>query len=428
MKYRWITCLAVLLLFVASSAVYGKVYLDVYGQSYKKITIAAPPFKGESDGKAASEMNELLGKDLDLSGFFIVAPRSVMDRELVSEGIEKKEIRFENWRSIGVELISKNVLTVGNDGIVLETYLYDSGDGTTLFAKRYRAKADEWRRVVHRLADDIIQAVTGEKGIMSSRVLFVSGDGRRRDVYIADLDGNGMKKLTSYANILVSPALSPDGRYLAFTSYKDGKPNLYVVDLTNNREVYVNRDDGMKIGATWIDRRTVAFSHTSGKFSTIYSQNVETKEQRVLMRAEGILTSPNFTPDGRKMVFVSDMFGSPQVFVKDVGGGEAKRLSRTGNYNTSPAISPKGDLVAFGCKIGGSLEVCAMKADGSEQRVLTDGGINDSPQFSPCGRYILYSSTNKGTTSNVYLMLHNGENKRLLRYTGSEETQPKFVP
>jgi TolB protein len=127
------------------------------------------------------------------------------------------------------------------------------------------------------------------------------------------------------------------------------------------------------------------------------------------------------------MVIVSDMCGNPQIFIKDLSSGDAKRLTYSGNYNTSPSFSPKGDLIVFVSKINGSFEICTMNLDGSNQRVLTSGGINDSPQFSPCGRYILYSSK-KGDQYNVYVMLYNGENKRMLKLTSKDEEQPKFVP
>ena len=112
---------------------------------------------------------------------------------------------------------------------------------------------------------------------MSSRVLFVAGDRRHRDVYVADLDGYGPRKLTDQKQIIVSPSVSPDGKYLSFTSYKEGTPNLYVVDLATNREVYVDRQEGMKVGSSWRDGKTLAYAHTLGKFSTIYAVNVETK-------------------------------------------------------------------------------------------------------------------------------------------------------
>jgi TolB protein len=226
----------------------------------------------------------------------------------------------------------------------------------------------------------------------------------------------------------VSPSVSPDGRYVAFTSYKEGRPNLYVLDLETNRETTVDKEEGMKVGATWIDRKTLAYSHTSGRFSTIYSFNVETKGKNVLLRKDGIVLSPAFSPDGSKMAFVSDMYGGVNIFVKDMNSGDIKRLTYSGSYNTSPAFSPKGDLIAFVSRTSpDDFEICTMRPDGSNAHVLTDGGINDSPHFSPCGRYILYSSQKSGKTG-VYVMLYNGDNRRLLKFNGAEETQPKFMP
>jgi TolB protein len=183
----------------------------------------------------------------------------------------------------------------------------------------------------------------------------------------------------------------------------------------------------MKIGAAWMDNRRIAFSHTRDKISTIYSVNVETKEKKVLLRKDGILTSPTFSPDGTKLVFVSDMYGGPNIFIKDLNSGDIKRLSYFGNYNTSPAFSPKGDLIAFVSKTEGALEICTMRPDGSYARALSEGGLNDSPAFSACGRYILYSSLRGGKTR-IHMMLRNGENKRELKFTGGDEMQPKFMP
>jgi TolB protein len=405
----------------------AKAYIDVYGQSFKKITIAVPPFSSED--KQRPEVSDVLGQDLDMSGFFVVAPRSMMDKEFLDEGVDRKSIRFDQWRSLGIGLLCKAVIREKDNAFSLEAYLYDTGDGEPLLMKRYGGVTPaEWRRVVHRLADDIILAVTGEKGIMASRVVFVGGSGRHKDVYVSDIDGYGARKLSTHNEIVVSPAVSPDGKYVAFTSYKAGKPCLYVTDVETGRDVYVDRDDGMKIGAVWRDGKTVVYSFTAGKFSTIYSVNVESKERRVLFKKDGILTSPTFSPDGSKMAFVSDMYGGPQIFVRDMGTGEVKRLTYFGKYNTSPSFSPKGDLIAFVAKTDGGIEVCVMRPDGSDARVLTEGGINDCPRFSPCGRYILYNSQRGSGKTQVYMMLRNGDNKKALKFTGGEESQPSFMP
>jgi TolB protein len=425
MKFSVLVLIACMLL--AASQGEARVYLDVYGQSYKKITIATPPLKGDiSQSSTPSAMKQLLDRDLDLSGFFTVAPSSVMDGELRGEGVERKDIRFENWRSLGVDLICKGTVQERADGLSFDAFLYDTSDGMLLFAKKYKGGPGEWRKIVHRLADDIVLAVTGEKGIMSSRILFVSGSGGKRDVYTSSLDGSDVRRLTSYGRLIVSPALSPDGRYLAFTSYKDGWPHLYVVDVQKGNEVHANREGGTKNGVTWVDSKRIAYARIWEKHSTIYCDNVETGERRTILRKEGIITSPSFTRDGKKMVFVSDMYGSPQIFSLEVDTGEIRRLSRSGSNNTSPVISPKGDLIAFVSKINGSFEICVMRIDGSEQRVLTNGGVNDSPRFSSCGRYITYSLTNGGKGA-IHMMLLNGDNKRSLNFTGAGEGQPSFI-
>jgi TolB protein len=407
-------------------AAQAKVYVDVYGSTYKKMAIAIPVFK--SDDKERSEVSDLLGQDLDMSGFFIVAPRSMMDKEFLNEGIEKKIIRFDQWRSLGVELLCKAVIAEKDGLFSLEAYLYDASDESLLLWKKYKDNPTTWKRAVHRLADDIVQTVTGEKGIMSSRVLFVGGSIRHKDIYLSDIDGGGQRKISNHNQIVVSPTVSPDGKYIAFTSYKEGKPNIYVMDIDAGREVFVEREEGMKIGSTWMDKKTLVFSHTSGRYSTIYSINVETKEKKQILRKDGILLSPSFSPDGSKMVFVSDMHGGANIFIRDMATGEIKRLSYSGSYNTSPAFSPKGDLIAFVSRVSsGDFEICVMKPDGTGGQVLTQGGVNDSPQFSPCGRYILHSSQKGGKTS-LYVMLFNGENRRLLTLTGNEESQPKFMP
>ena len=405
----------------------AKVYLDVYGTTFKKITIGVPAFKGEAASKSTSEMSGVLNRDLDLSGFFITAPASLIDKELLNEGIEKTEVKFNSWRSIGIDLVVKARVQVTGDDLSLEAFVYDTLDGSLMLAKRYKARASESRRVTHRLADDIIFAATGEKGICSSRVLFTAGRRNMKEIYLSDFDGQNVTRLTNFRSITLSPSLSPDGKYIAYTSYKEGKPNLYVSDFERKNEMFVDRSEGMKIGTAWANKSTLVYSHTAGRSSTIYAFDVGSRSKRVLLQRDGILTSPSVSPDGSRLLFVSDMYGTPQIFSRGLPSGEVKRLTYHGRYNSAPSFSPKGDLIAFICNVG-SFEVCTMNADGSNQKVLTnDGSVNDSPQFSPCGRYIIYTSM-KGGVNKVNVMLFNGENKRTLRFTDFAEEQPKFIP
>ncbi len=426
MRLKRIVLLSLFLLFAKD--LFAKVYLDVYATGIRKVIIAVPYFKSTEATRLRAELPELLQKDLDFSGFFACAPWSLMDRDLLDEGIERSQIAFSKWRSIGVELLLKGKVEEQGEEVVTEIYLYDTSDGSLEFAKRYRSRKDLVRVLVHRIADDIIESVTGQKGILSSKLVFTAGQKGSTDVYISGIDGFGIRRLTNYRTITVLPSISPDGRYLSYTSYKGGKPDLYVVDLKTGHEVFVDRDEGMKVGREWLDRKTLLYSHTYGKFSSIVKLDLETKTKKTILKKEGIITSPSPSPDGKRIVFTSDMHGTPQIFSMDMVTGEIKRLTYQGKYNTSPSYSPRGDLIAFVAKIEGALEICVMDPSGSNVRILTNSGdINDSPHFSNCGRYIVFSSQRKGKTK-INIMFTNGENKRVLDLTNQNEMQPRFVP
>jgi TolB protein len=415
-------------IFCAATICEAREYFVITPSGFKKIPIGVPPLKGEKTDKQSGDMSGLLNKDLDVSGFFITAPASLIDKELLNEGVEKKEINFNNWRSMGIDLVCKGRIEAKDGDLALEAFLYDTLDGTLLLAKRYKGQQGDWRRLVHRLADDIVLTVTGEKGILSSRILFTSGVRNLKEVYMADFDGQNVKKLTSYRNIALSPSVSPEGKYLAYTSYKEGRANLYIKDIEKNTEVYADRSDGTKIGTSWLNKSTIVYSHTAGGHSTIYAYDVEKRDKKALLQQDGILASPKVSPDGKKMLFVSDMYGSPQIFARDNSSGATNRLTYYGTYNSAPAWSPKGDLIVFVSKLEGGFEISTINPDGSNQRVLTnDGAINDSPQFSPEGRYIIYSSQ-KGGKYGIHIMLFNGDNKRLLKFTDYNEEQPAFMP
>jgi TolB protein len=415
--------LFLLILFLARP-LEARIYLDVYAIGFRRVVVAAPPFRGPQE-RLGTDFAELLNKDLELTGFFVTTPFSLMDRRMLEEPEEKEHIRFEDWSSLGIELLSKARFREEGQDVIVEAFLYDVTEGSLIFAKRYRTKKDLWRSIVHRLSDDIVLAVTGERGITNLKILFVAEEGSSKEVYLSDIDGYMIKKLTSFGSITLSPCLSPDGSLLAYTSYKKGRPGLYVMDLRKRSDVYEDTTEGIKVPHLFLSNRTLVYSGAVGRSSGIFTLDLERRITTRLVGGDGIYTSASFTRDGKKMVFVSDMHGSPQVFLKNLENGEIRRITFSGSYNTSPAISPKGGLIAFVSKLEGHLEICLTDEDGKYMKVLTDGGMNDSPQFSPCGRYVIYSGRKAGA-SKIHLSLANGEMRRVLKLTGRGESQPRF--
>ena len=370
-----VSALAVMLMF--SSVSHAKVYLTITGETFKKITIGVPYFKGEKTAGSSLGMSDLLNKDLDFSGFFIKLP-SLIDRSF-STGCGKRGGQIRLWRSIGIDIVLQGRLSVVNGGSIWGALFTTPSTGRWCW-EALKPKQNEWRRVTHRLADDIIFAVTGEKGIKVP-ACSLRRAAEPEEIYLSDFDGQNVARLPTTG---ASRFRRPCPRTKPRPSYREGRPNLYVTDFDKKNEIFVDRSEGMKIGTSWLGNSTLVYSHTSGKTSTIYAFDVGSRSKKVLVRRDGILTSPTVSPDGSRLVFVSDMFGSPQIFSKALPSGEPRRLTYHGKYNSAPAFSPKGDLIAFVANLSGGFEICTMNADGSNQRLLTnDGTVNDSPQFSP---------------------------------------------
>ncbi|MBX7143258.1 MAG: Tol-Pal system beta propeller repeat protein TolB, partial [Oligoflexia bacterium] len=139
--------------------------------------------------------------------------------------------------------------------------------------------------------------------------------------------------------------------------------------------------------------------------------------------------SANWSPNNDKIVFVSNRGGGPQVYIMDADGNNAQRISFvSSNYCTSPAWSPKGDKIAFVCRADGGFNIFTVNPDGSEAQQLTSTGSNEDPDWSPDGRYIVFSSTFGRGVFNLALMRADGSNVRRLTNSRGGDFEPTWGP
>ena len=137
--------------------------------------------------------------------------------------------------------------------------------------------------------------------------------------------------------------------------------------------------------------------------------------------------SPSLSPDGNKIVFVSNRSGSPQIYVRDLLRGREERLTFEGKYNTSPSWSSL-NRIAYAGMTDGKFDIYTMEADGSHLMKLTaDQGNNEDPCWSPDGRYIAFASSREGQY-HVYIMNANGQNQRRITYGKGDQTSPSWSP
>jgi TolB protein len=281
---------------------------------------------------------------------------------------------------------------------------------------------------MHRLADEIIRALTGEPGIFSTKVAFVGTATGQKEIYTADYDGFNVRQITADKSISMLPRWSPDGRKLMLVSYRGGGgPVLYMKEMDSGGLKRISAREGLNIGAAWApDGTKLATTLSVDGNPDIYTIDTSGRILERLTNHWGIDVSPSFSPNGQKLAFVSNRSGSPQVYVRDLAGGTEERLTFEGNYNTSPAWSSL-DKIAYTSMNQGRFEIFSINPDGTQPRQLTeDQGNNEDACWSPDGRYIMFSSSREGGAYHLYMMTANGQNQRRISFFQGQQTSPSW--
>lgn len=425
------------ILFLTFMALPGRPYSQVITGAItgarERFQIAVSPLKelrpGKDDAKLSEGIADNIVHDLILSGWFRVLDRSAYIENPQSSGITLGNFNFRNWSTLGAQGLLKGGFSIEGDELTVEFRLFDVYQEKQLVGKKYTAKVKDFRRIAHKFADEIIAQYTGEPGPFSSRIAYVStGAGRFKEIYVAHLDGSERTQITNNRTINLSPAWSPDGRSLLYTSYKEGNSNLYLLDLIAGKETRISSRTGSSVGGKLSpDGQLIAVSLERSGNTDIYLLERSGNVVRRLTEDSGIDVSPAWSPDGTQLAFVSNRSGSPQLYLVEIAGGKARRLTYSGSYNTSPDWSPKGDKIAYTGRTGG-FNIFTIGPQGGEPQQLTSGSRNnEDPSWSPDGRFIAFTSNRNGRYQ-LYLMQANGENQQRLTGTGGDDTNPSWSP
>ena len=420
--------LVALLALAAAGEARAQVTGTIVGPGETAFPIGVAPLTGSGGAPCSSRFVDTLARDLDLSGLFRVLDAASYLPDS-GEGPGPEGINFANWSSIGARLLVKGQCTLDGESVSLEARLYDVSERRQLGGKLYKGGKRDVRRMGHRFADEVMRLLTGERGPFDSRVAFVSTrGGRAKEIYEMGFDGEDVRQLTKNGTINLSPSWSPDGSRILFTSFKDGRPKLYEMDLASGRQSVLLAGAGLTNGGRFSpDGRLIAASREETKGnSEIVILDDRGDVLRTLSGHDGIDVSPTWSPDGSQVAFCSARGGVPQIYAVPASGGTARRVSSGGTYNTSPAWSPKGDKIAYTGRVGGRFQIFVAPAGGGEARQLTaSAGDNTDPSWSPDGRYLLFSSTRTGAAQ-LYLMDAQGARQRQLIRGPGGDTSPAW--
>ncbi len=319
-----------------------------------RVSLALSPLGGTS----GSVVTKVLQNDLDLAGWFDV--------------VEAARASYTVSGSAGGGSLQGKV-TDGGGGVVLSK-TYTGGD----------------RDAAHQFADDIVETLTGNKGIAATKIAFVGTASGAKEIYFADYDGNSSRRLTSDRSISVAPSLGPGARNLAYTGYHEGYPDVYVIDVASGARQRVVKSPGTNSGAAISpDGGKMALTMSKDGNPEIYITGLRGGMARRLTRTRGVESSPTWSPDGGQIIYSSDNGGSPQLYRIGAGGGGESSIATGFGYCTDPSWSPDGKKVAFTVRSGGGFSVAVMDLGGGGAKVVASG---QNPVWGRSSRHLILSS------------------------------------
>jgi TolB protein len=395
--------------------------VEVTGVGLTQLPIAIVPFRGEGD--APQKIAAIVQADLERSGQFRAVDPSGAQLD------ETSRPDLSPWRQKSADALAVGSLSRLADGRWdVRFRLWDVVRGQDLGGQSYAVPAADLRLAAHRIADFIYEKLTGEKGIFSTRIAYVTRGGNRYNLWVADADGENAQSALASPEPIISPAWSASGGQLAYVSFESRKPVVYVHEVASGRRRLLANFRGSNSAPAWSpDGRQLAVTLSRDGGSQLYTIDAGGGEPRRLTQSASIDTEPVYSPDGRSIYFVSDRGGAPQVYRMGAGGGNPERVTFTGSYNISPAISPDGRWLAYISRVGGAFKLQVMELGSGNVASITDTTADESPSFAPNGRLIVYATRQGGREALMTTTL-DGKIKARLAGQGGDIREPDWGP
>jgi TolB protein len=395
--------------------------VEVTGVGLTQLPIAVAAFRG--DAEAPQKIGAIVQADLERSGQFrpVDAAGAALD--------ETSRPDVSPWRQKGADSLAVGSVSRLADGRYdVRFRLWDVVKGADLGGQSFVVQPGDLRLAAHRIADLIYEKLTGEKGVFSTRIAYVTKAGTRYNLWVADADGENAQSALASPEPIISPAWSANGGQLAYVSFESRKPVVYVHDVASGQRRLIANFRGSNSAPAWSpDGKTLAVTLTRDGGSQLYTIASSGGEPKRLTQSGSIDTEPLYSTDGRSIYFVSDRGGAPQIYRMPATGGEPQRVTFTGSYNISPALSPDGRWLAYISRISGAFKLQVMELASGNVQSVTDTTADESPSFAPNGKLIVYATRQGGAEALMTTTL-DGKIKARLPGRGGDIREPDWGP
>ncbi len=395
--------------------------LDVSGVGMTQIPIAVTAFRGED--VAMQKISAIVMADLARSGRF----RAI--EHVVTSVDENSRPDVSALRQKGVDAsVAGSISRLADGRLDVRFRLWDVVNGGDLGAASHVVATGNVRLAAHRISDFIYEKLTGEKGIFSTRIAYVTKSGARYNLWVADADGDNAQSALSSPEPIISPTWMPSGTQITYVSFEARKPQVWTHEIQTGKRSLLANYKGSNSAPAWSpDGRTLALTLTLSGNTQIYALPVGASEPRRLTQSDGIDTEAQFSADGRSIYFVSDRGGSPQIYRMSASGGSAERITFNGGYNISPALSADGRWMAYVSRLGSAYKLHVMDLSTKTSIAITDTWSDERPSFAANSKLIVYATKLQGTEAMMTTTV-DGRIKARLAGVAGDIREPAWGP
>ncbi len=399
MKTLLRSVLAGLLIGLAAGAQAAPLSIEITRGVEGALPVAIVPF--DEGGRAAPEdVAQIIADDLARSGRFSPLPR----QDMIAQPHQAAQINFADWRVLGMEgLVIGQVRPAGADRYSVQFQLFNVFKGDRLVGFNINTTRQDLRRTAHQISDIIYEKLTGQPGAFDTRIAYVTTSGPTSfSLQVADSDGHNPQTILTSKQPILSPAWSPDGTRLAYLSFENRRPQIFIQDLASGSRERIASYPGLNGAPAWSpDGRRLALTLSKDGNPEIYVLNLASKALQRLTDNGAIDTEPSWSPDGNTLLFTSDRGGKPQIYKMSAGGGEARRVTFNGDYNARGVFSPDGTMLAMVHREGGNYRIAVQDLSSGEVKVLSERSLDESPSFAPNGSMVIYATGDQGVLAAV---------------------------
>lgn len=392
------------------------------------VPVAVVPFGKSGELPPGEDISTIVRNDLEMTGEF----DPLSPERMLSLPASGDDVFFRDWRMLGQRYLLVGSVNREGDRIRARYELFDVNSEERLLGETSTTSVNNVRTLAHHISDKVYEALTGEPGVFSTKLAYVTLDehqGRPRyRLQISDVDGRRASVRLESREPILSPDWSPDGRKLAYVSFESGKPQIFVHELATGKRTVVASYPGLNSAPSWSpDGRSLLVTLSRSGNAEVYKLDVESRALTRLTDHWGIDTEGAWHPNGETIAFTSDRSGGPQIYIMEREGATPRRITFGSRYNARPRFGPDGEYLYYVHQRDGAFHIARTELDSGNEQILTRTGMDESPSVAPNGRMLIYA-TRQGNDSVLTVISADGGAAYTLPAARGDVRDPAWSP